>query len=73
MVLIVHVDDMVQLRTAESIRQLQETLCDFFEMKWTSMNDTVFVGLHIRRIRERKIILVSQEKHVLEMVIRFGL
>ena len=72
-ILIVHVDDMLLLGSVEGIRLLQMTLSEVFEMKWSDMDDTIFVGLHIRRRRDQRILLISQEKYAMNIVARFGL
>ena len=72
-ILIVHVDDMLLLGLVEGIRLLPMTLSEVFEMKWSGMDDTIFVGLHIRRKRENKVLFISQEKYAMDIVARFGL
>ena len=57
-ILNVHVDDMLLLGSAEGIRNLQLTLEEVFEMKWSNVEDTVFVGLHIRRRKVEKSLLI---------------
>ena len=42
-------------------------------MKWTTIEDTVFIGLRIRRFRIKKRILLSQERYAIDIVKKFGL
>lgn len=57
-ILNVHVDHMLLLGSAEGIRNLPLTLEEVFEMKWSNVEDTVFVGLHIRRRKGEKSLLI---------------
>ena len=72
-ILIVHVDDMLLLGSVQGIHLLQKTLREVFEMKWSAMDDTIFVGLHIRRRRDKRILLILQEKYAMDIITRFGL
>ena len=72
--MIAHVDDMLLLGTRTGIDTLKDTLRDVFKMKWMgALQDSVFVGLRIRRDREKRMVFISQEQYALEIVARFGL
>ena len=73
-VLIVHVDDIFIFGTVDGKNKLKGDLEEVFVMKWLgSLDDTVFVGLRIRRIRELHIILISQKKYARAILARFGM
>jgi len=73
-VLIVHVDDIFIFGTVDGKNKLKGDLEEVFVMKWLgSLDDTVFVRLRIRRIRELHIILISQEKYAQAILARFGM
>ena len=72
-ILLVYVDDMLLLGTQSATLQLKSDLSSVFHMKWSTIEDTVFIGLPIRRLRSKKLILLSQERYAEEIVKRFGL
>ena len=58
-VLLVYVDDMLLLGTKSASLQPKSVLSSVFHMKWSTIDDTVFIGLRIHRFRDKKLILLS--------------
>lgn len=72
-ILLVYVDVMLLLGTKIATIQLKSELSNVFRMQWSTIEDTVFIGLRIRRFRSKKLILLSQERYAGGIVKKFGL
>ena len=73
-VMIVHVDDMLILGTEGGIGGFKETIEEVFQVRWLGQIDnSAFVGLRIKRDRENRRIMISQDTYALAILKKFGM
>lgn len=73
-ILVIYVDDIAMASsTSESVYDIYKELERDFKLdNRGDFSDTMYLGLHIRRGRENKRVLISQEQYIDKAVLQFG-